>query len=85
MQRACRVHCGVLGRLRLEVVLGLDELQVELRRHQRDHARGELGVCVDAGAHRGATERQLGQLFRRTAYALDPLRELVGVPAKLLA
>ena len=61
------------------------DLEAGLVGEQRAHALGELGVRVQAGADRGAAERDLAEALQRGLDALDPLAHLRRVAAELLA
>ena len=58
-QRAVRVHQRVVGGERLELVGRRDERQPVSARDLRGDARAELRMRVEAGADRGAAEREL--------------------------
>ena len=64
-QRAGQLDQAVAGALRLEVVARLGQRQAGLGGDQRDHLGGEAGRRVDAGADRGAAQRQLGDPGQR--------------------
>ena len=59
LERAGELDERVAAALRLEGVLGRADLEAGLLGQPRAHALGELGVRVEAGAGRGAAERDL--------------------------
>ena len=87
MVRSCAggLDQPVARALRLEVVAGLGERQAGRLGQLVDHRRGEAGRGVDAGADRGAAERQLGDPGQRRLEPLDAVADLRGVAAELLA
>jgi hypothetical protein len=60
-QLSARLDQRVAGTLGLEVVARLGQWQSGRVAEQVDHARGELGWGVDAGADGRAAQRQLGE------------------------
>ena len=70
VELAGQLHGGVFGVLCFEVVDRFAEWQAEAHRQFFGHARAELGVGIEAGAHRGAA---LGQLVKARQRALEPL------------
>ena len=67
LQRAGQLDERVAVGLRLERVLGRADLEAGGLGQQRAHALGELGVRVQAGAGRGAAERDLRDVRQRVA------------------
>ena len=80
-----RLDEAVAVGLGLEVVAGLGQGQSGVGRQQFDHALRESGRRVDAGAHGGAAERDLGDAGEGGVDALDAVADLGGVAAELLA
>ena len=76
---------AVAGGLRLERIRGRADRQAGLLRELRAHALGELGMRVEAGADRGAAERDLADALERGLDAGDALANLRRVPGELLA
>ena len=67
------------------MVLSLTHLQPGATSQVGADTLRELGVGVDARAHRGAAEGQLGQFLRRKANAVRRSLDLTGVAEELLA
>ncbi len=84
LERARELDQGVTVGLRLERVLGSGDLQTGRLRELCAHARRELGVGVEAGAGRGAAERNLRHLRQRDAHAASTEAHLCGVAGELL-
>jgi hypothetical protein len=85
LERPAGLNQRVLCALRLEVIGRFhEELAVGLARQQGDHLGGEIGVGVDAGAHRGATQRQFTQGSPHVLDAANPQLDLARVPAEFL-
>jgi hypothetical protein len=84
-QRAVRMHQRIGGGHHLELVRRGDERQAgEARQFGRDF----LGVafrCVQAGAHRGAAQRQFAQVRQRAMQVPVGLLQLRDVAGELLA
>src|SRR5207245_8595488 len=82
---AGRLDERVAGGLRLEWIRGRRDRQARLVRQVAPDTLGEFGVGVQAGADRGAAERDLAQPLERRAHARVSLTDLGGVTAELLA
>ena len=81
-----RLDERVARRLRLERVGGRRDRRGRSRPSEPlAHAGGEFGMRVQAGADRGAAERDLADAAERRLDARDPLAHLRGVAAELLA
>ncbi|OEI69339.1 ribosomal protein S5 [Curtobacterium sp. ER1/6] len=76
---------GVARALGLEVVECLGDRQAGVRREPGDDLLREALRRVDAGADRGAAERDLGDAGERRLHPLDAEPDLSGVAAELLA
>ena len=74
LQRARRLDEAVARRLRLERVGRRRDRQAGVGRELRAHARGELGVRVQAGADGGAAERDLAEPLERRLTRAVPSR-----------
>ena len=86
LERARGLDERVAGGLRLEGVGRAPRSSRPVsRRELVAHARGELGVRVQAGADRGAAERDLADAAERCLDPRDPLAHLRRVAAELLA
>ena len=75
----------VLGRLGLEVVLGLAELDARLLGDEGDGLAGEVGVAIEAGADGGAAEGEFVDRLERLVGAVDAPLDLLRVAAELLS
>ena len=75
---------SILRRLRLEVIARLDEGQSGESSQLRRHAPAEFGMGVEAGPHRRAPDRQLGQARQCPLDARNPFRDLRRPSADLL-
>ncbi len=84
-QLAGQLDEGVLAALGLEVVARLGERQARLLGDVGDHLLGEAVRRVDAGAHGGAAQGQLGDPGECRLQALDAHPDDRGVPTELLA
>ena len=84
LQRAAELDERVAVALRLERILRRADPQVALGVQLVAHPGGELGVRVQAGAGRGAAERDLRHLRQRVADPLGAEADLRGVPGELL-
>ena len=71
--------------LRLERVLGRADVEPRVGREPLAHLRRELRVRVEAGAGRGAAERDLRDLRQRVLDARAAEPDLRGVAGELLA
>ena len=74
-----RAACASNGSAGAEIVSPVSS------RQQLAHPRGELGMRVEAGAGRGAAERDLAEPRQRVLDARDALAHLRGVAGELLA
>ncbi len=84
-QGAAGRHRRVLGRLRLEVVVGLAKGEAGDCGEAGDHPAGELGMGVDAGAHGRAAQGQFAQPVEAACQPPPPQGHLAGVAAEFLA
>ena len=75
-QGAARAHDGIVGRKRREFVRGRDERLAGLAGDLGGRDLAEAGVGVDAGADRGAAERQGVAGQQRATDALEGFVEL---------
>ena len=82
LQRARRLDEGVARRLRLEGIGGRVDREPGVGGEPLAHARGELGMRVEAGADGGAAERDLPEARQRVAHARASLPDLRGVAAR---
>ena len=67
------------------MVAGLGEWQPGRLSQLIDDRRSEAFRSVDAGTHRGPTQRQLRHSREGRLEAFDPIAHLSGIPAELLA
>jgi hypothetical protein len=85
LQRARRLDDRVVGRERLELVLGGHEGVPGELGDDRGHPLGEALRGVEAGAHGRAAQRQLGEVRQGVLDRLDALAHLRRVARELLA
>ncbi len=83
-QHTGRLDQSVPGRLGLEVVACLRQWQAGGRDQLLDDRRGKARRGVDAGAHSGATQRQLTDPRQRAVQALHAVADRGRVSAELL-